>query len=114
MWLVPLAVIILVSEHVNRDRLTERQSEQLRYLALIVIYVSSTADMFIAGLDTWYFPVVLAVLSILGVFAGILLRVRAFLYLGVTFLFALPAGWKPITAVLSWCGRGRGGSPSGG
>jgi hypothetical protein len=29
----------------------------------------------------------LAVLSVLGVLAGILLRVRAFLFLGVTFLF---------------------------
>ena len=33
-----------------------------------------------------WLPAVLAALSILGVFAGILLRVRAFLYLGTAFL----------------------------
>jgi hypothetical protein len=87
MWLIPLAVILLVAEHVNRDRLSPQQSATLRYLALSIIYVSSTADMFIAGLDNWWLPLVLAVLSVLGVLAGILLRVRAFLFLGVTFLF---------------------------
>jgi hypothetical protein len=90
MWLIPFAVILLVAEHVNRERLTEQQSGTLRYGALLMIYVSSTADMFIAGLGTspvW--PLVLAVLSVLGVLAGILLRVRAFLYLGVAFLFVV-------------------------
>jgi hypothetical protein len=90
MWLIPFAVIVLVAEHVNRDRLSVPQSTTLRYLALMVIYVSSTADMFIAGMDesiTW--PLVLALLSVLGVLAGILVQVRAFLYLGVTFLFVV-------------------------
>jgi hypothetical protein len=79
MWLIPLALIALVAEHINRDRLNPQQSNALRYLSLLVIYLSSTADMFL-----W--PIVLAVLSLLGVAAGILLRIRAFLYLGVTFL----------------------------
>lgn len=88
MWLIPLALIALVTEHLNRDRLGEGQSNALRYAALLVIYVSSTADMFLAGLGgSIIWPMVLAGLSVLGVFAGILLRVRAFLYLGVTFLF---------------------------
>jgi hypothetical protein len=90
MWLIPFAVILLVAEHVNHDRLTEGQSGGLRYSALLLIYVSSTADMFIAGLgNSVVWPVVLAVLSVLGVIAGILLRVRAFLYLGVAFLFVV-------------------------
>jgi hypothetical protein len=88
MWLIPFALIVLVAENLNRDRLTEQQGDALRYLALLVIYVSSTADMFIAGLGhSVVLPLVLAVLSVLGVLCGILLRVRAFLYLGVTFLF---------------------------
>jgi hypothetical protein len=87
-WLIPLAVIVLVAEQLNRDRLTEAQSKAVRYLALLVIYVSSTADLFIAGLGaSVVWPLVLAVLSVVGVLAGILLRVRAFLYLGATFLF---------------------------
>lgn len=86
-WLIPLALIGLVSEYLNRDRLTPAQSAGLRYLALIVIYLSSTADMFIAGLGhSVVLPLVLAGLSVLGVLAGMLLRVRAFLFLGVTFL----------------------------
>jgi hypothetical protein len=60
----------------------------VRYLGLLLVYLSSTADMFIVGLgNSVVWPVVLAVLSVLGVLAGILLRVRAFLLLGVAFLF---------------------------
>jgi hypothetical protein len=87
LWLIPLALIALVSEQVNRDRLTPLQSANLRYFALIVIYLSSTADMFLAGLgQSVVLPLVLAGLSVLGVLAGMLLRVRAFLFLGATFL----------------------------
>jgi hypothetical protein len=86
LWLIPVAVIGLVAEHLNRDRLGPAQAGTLRYLSLCVLYLSSTADMFIAGLDSMILPLVLAVLSVLGVLAGILLRVRAFLFLGVTFL----------------------------
>jgi hypothetical protein len=88
MWLIPLALIVLVAEHLNRDRLAASQSAFLRYAALTVIYTSSTSDMFIAGLgESVLLPLVLAVLSIVGILAGILFRVRAFLYLGFTFLF---------------------------
>jgi hypothetical protein len=87
LWLIPLALVLLVAEHLNRDRLSPPQSAGLRYLAILMIYVSSTADMFIAGLDNVALALVLAVLAVLGVLAGILLRVRAFLFLGVSFLF---------------------------
>jgi hypothetical protein len=88
LWLIPLAVILLVAEHQNRERLGPQRGNALRYLALLILYVSSSADMFVAGLgNSVLLPLVLAVLSVLGVLAGILLRVRAFLYLGVAFLF---------------------------
>jgi hypothetical protein len=86
MWVIPLALCVLVAEQLNQDRLKESQSAAIRYLALIVIYVSSTADMFIAGLGSWELPLALMVLSVLGVLSGVLLRVRAFLYLGSSFL----------------------------
>ncbi len=87
-WLVPLGLLVLSAEHLNRDRLTEPQSQAVRYLGLLLIYLSSTADLFIAGLgNSVLLPVVLAVLAVCGVLAGILLRVRAFLMSGVTFLF---------------------------
>jgi hypothetical protein len=88
LWLIPLALILLAAEMLNRPRLSPALSGGLRYLGLLLIYVSSTADMFIAGLGhSVALPIVLAVLSILGVLVGILLRVRAFLFLGVAFLF---------------------------
>ena len=52
-----------------------------------MLYVSSAADMFIAGIgESLWLPVVLAALCVAGIFAGILLRVRAFLFLGAGFL----------------------------
>jgi hypothetical protein len=87
LWLIPPAVSALVAGYINRERLTAQQSAALRYASAIVIYVSSTADIFINGVsEAPWLPAVLAGLSILGVLAGIILRVRAFLYLGVAFL----------------------------
>jgi hypothetical protein len=87
LWLIPPALCALVAGYINRERLTQQQSAALRYGAAIVIYVSSTADIAINGVENApWLPAVLAGLSILGVFAGILLRVRAFLYLGTAFL----------------------------
>ncbi len=89
LWMIPLALILLVSEHINRQELGPQKSNALRYLGLILIYVSSTADMFLAWGENAYLPLALAGLSILGVLAGILLRVTAFLYLGTSFLFVV-------------------------
>src|SRR5262249_33945388 len=87
MWLIPLALIILVSETVNRKHLSLELTTGLRYLGLGMLYISSSADMFITGLgNSVWLPLVLAVLSIAGVLAGILFRVRSYLYLGVGFL----------------------------
>jgi len=87
LWLIPGALAALVAEYLNRDRLTEAQSTGFRYVALGVIYISSTADMFITGVgENLWLPVVLMFLSVAGVLAGILLRIRSFLFLGVTFL----------------------------
>src|SRR5262249_12991084 len=73
LWLIPLALIVLVAEQLNAHRLSPYQSTTLRYVALSMLYVSSAADMFLAGLgNSVLMPLVLAVLSILGVLAGIL------------------------------------------
>ena len=59
----------------------------IRYLSAIVIYAASTADIFLNGVaNAPWLPGVLALLAIMGIFAGIVLRVRAFLFLGTTFL----------------------------
>lgn len=86
-WVIPLALIVLASEHVNRARLTAEASNALRYAGIAMIYVASAADLFIAGIgQSVWLPVVLAVLCVAGVVAGIGLRVRAFVHLGVAFL----------------------------
>src|SRR5262249_14076612 len=90
LWLIPLALILLVAEHLNRDKLTDAQATAIRYVALTVLYLSSTADMFLAGIgNSVLLPIILAALSVLGILAGILLRVRAFLFQGLTFLFVV-------------------------
>jgi hypothetical protein len=87
LWLIPLAPILLAAGHLNRDRLTAAQGAAVRYLGVMLIYVASTADLFIAGLGhSFLMPVILAALCVAGVLAGILLRVQAFLFLGVAFL----------------------------
>ena len=87
LWLVPLALIVLVVEYLNRERLGAAPAAALRYAGLGLLYLSSTADMFIAGLGhSVVLPLVLALLSVIGVLVGIVLRVRAFLLLGVSFL----------------------------
>jgi hypothetical protein len=86
-WVIPLALIVLLSEHINRHRLSPDVSNGMRYAGVAMIYVASAADMFIAGVgNSMWLPVILAVLCVAGVLAGIMLRVRAFIYLGVGFL----------------------------
>lgn len=86
-WVIPLALIVLVSEHINRRRLSAEVSNGMRYGGVAMIYVASSADMFIAGVgNSMWLPVLLAVFCVLGVLTGMLLRVRAFIYLGVGFL----------------------------
>jgi Na+/H+-translocating membrane pyrophosphatase len=85
-WLIPIAIAALVAEYFHRDRVAEPQRLAVRYLALSVIYVSSTADMYIAHLQDWRLALVLMLLCVAGVLLGIMLQVRSFLYLGVVFL----------------------------
>ena len=87
LWLIPAACSVLIAAYLNREDFSEDQMIGIRYLALIVIYVSSTADIFINGVarSPWL-PMILAALSLVGVFGGIMLRIRAFLLLGSVFL----------------------------
>jgi hypothetical protein len=86
-WLIPLALIILAAEHINREQLSNETATGLRYLGISMIYVASTADLFITGLgSSLWLPVVLALLSVVGMLWGILCRIRAFLFLGFSFL----------------------------
>jgi hypothetical protein len=87
LWLIPAALSVLVAAHLNRKDFSESQMTGIRYLCLTTIYASSTADIFINGVATSpWLPLILAALSIAGVFAGMIFRIRAFLLLGSVFL----------------------------
>lgn len=86
-WLIPAAVSVLIAAQLNRDRLAPVQLRFVRYCCLMMVYVSSTADIFLNGVkDHPWLPLVLAGLSVVGVLLGILFRLRAFLFLGTAFL----------------------------
>ncbi len=104
-WLIPAALSVMLAAHLNREQLSQEQMTTIRYTALMAIYVSSTADIFINGVaNSPWLPLVLAVLSVAGVLLGIMLRVRAYLFLGTAFLLlavmtmvwhaALSLGWS--------------------
>ena len=87
LWLTPAALSVLLATYLNRARLTAQQMTSLRYVKLSVLYVSSTAEIFVRGVaESPWQPMVLMMLSAAGVLTGMLLRVRAFLYLGSSFL----------------------------
>jgi hypothetical protein len=87
LWVIPPALCVLIGAYLNRDRLSEAQTATVRYVASLAIYVSSTTDILLTGVaQAPWLPLALAGLSILGIFAGFLLRVRGFLFLGLGFL----------------------------
>ena len=58
-----------------------------RYGAALTIYLSSTADIVLAGVaQAPWLPLVLGALAIAGIVAGMMLHVRGFLFLGLGFL----------------------------
>lgn len=87
LWLIPPALSVLIATHLNRHQLGAAQLTAFRYACLLIIYVSSTADIFVTGVaESPWLPMVLAGLSVTGVLLGILLRVQSFLLLGALFL----------------------------
>ncbi|MCE5268170.1 MAG: hypothetical protein LLG00_09825 [Planctomycetaceae bacterium] len=89
LWLIPLALAVLVAEHLDRHRLNETQRTAIRYLALSIIYVSSTTEFWRNIDQSSILPLVTILLAVVGVLLGILLRVRSFVYLGFTFLLVV-------------------------
>ena len=86
-WLIPPSLCILVAAYLNRESLTEAQMTSIRYLTSTVIYTASTADILVNGVaEAPWLALVLAGLAIVGILAGIMLRVRGFLFLGTAFL----------------------------
>ena len=87
LWLIPVALSVLLAAYLNEKNLSKDQMAGIRYLALVTIYVSSTADIFINGVaNSPWLPLILGSFSLAGVFAGIIFRIRGLLLLGSVFL----------------------------
>jgi len=87
LWLVPVALSVLAAAYLNKDRLDEDQLLAVRYLSLVTIYSSSTADIFINGVaNSPWLPLILGSFALAGIFAGIIFRVRGMTLLGAVFL----------------------------
>ncbi|HET6973446.1 MAG TPA: hypothetical protein VFH96_05440 [Pyrinomonadaceae bacterium] len=87
LWLVPAALSVLAAAYLNKDKLGEDQLLAVRYLSLVTIYSSSTADVFINGVaNSPWLPLILGSFSLAGIFAGIVFRVRGMTLLGAVFL----------------------------
>jgi hypothetical protein len=87
LWLIPVALSVLMAAYLNEDKLSEDQMAGVRYLSLVTIYASSTADIFINGVaNSPWLPLVLGSFSLAGIFAGIVFRIRGLLLLGSIFL----------------------------
>ncbi|MCA9132415.1 MAG: hypothetical protein KDA45_04650 [Planctomycetales bacterium] len=85
-WLLPPALAALVFVEINRRRLAEAVVVATRYFAILIAYLSSTAEIFLRAFEGQFWqPLLLLLLALAGVAAGVILRVRAFLYCGVAF-----------------------------
>jgi hypothetical protein len=86
LWLIPPALSVLVAAQLNRRRLAPEALAGVRYAATTVIYVSSTSEIFVRDFAAGLWPpMVLLGLAVAGALVGIALRVRAFLFLGMSF-----------------------------
>ncbi|QDV10511.1 hypothetical protein CA51_03600 [Rosistilla oblonga] len=87
LWLIPPAACVLGAVHAERKRLQPQIVTAVRYAATLTIYISSTADMIVQqiGSSIWG-PIVLILLAFAGIAIGVVMHVRAFLYLGTGFV----------------------------
>jgi len=87
-WLIPPAVCTLIAAQIQRRRLDPKLLTSVRYGAVAVIYLSSTIDMILAAKDLPLWPTMLLMgLSVAGVLAGMVLRLRPLLFFGAFFTF---------------------------
>ncbi|MEL7497594.1 MAG: hypothetical protein AAFN77_08285 [Planctomycetota bacterium] len=87
LWLIPPAASVLIASQLMQRQLSTQQLTAIRYLCASVIYISSTSEIFIRGIgDSLWPPILLAAFAVAGILAGMLMRIRSFLYFGSLFL----------------------------
>lgn len=86
-WLLPPAMGALVFVELNKARLASSVITAVRYLAILVAYMSSTSEMFFKAFEGHLWPpLILLALSLVGVMAGIVLKVKPFLFSSLVFV----------------------------
>ncbi|MFO0941193.1 MAG: hypothetical protein U0930_10530 [Pirellulales bacterium] len=86
-WLLPPALGTLVFVELNKSRLASSVVTAVRYLAILVAYMSSTSEMFFKAFEGHLWPpLILLALSLIGIIAGIVLKVKPFLFSSMVFL----------------------------
>jgi hypothetical protein len=84
-WIIPPALSLLLAAQVNRKRLPPAALTGIRYGATLAVYASSTSEIWLRGMEHLWPAMALLGLAVLGAVLGMLLRIRAFLYLGASF-----------------------------
>lgn len=85
-WLLPPAIGSLVFVELNKGRLASSVVTSVRYLAILVAYMSSTSEMFFKAFEGHLWPpLILLALSLVGVMAGIVMKVKPFLFSSLVF-----------------------------
>lgn len=87
LWVIPPAMCMFVAAQWYRRTLPPQQLAAIRYFSLGSIYVASTSEIYLQGIaQAPWLPMILACLSVLGIFIGIAARIRSMLWLGILFL----------------------------
>ncbi|NLS96099.1 MAG: hypothetical protein GXX96_28505 [Planctomycetaceae bacterium] len=83
---IPIGIAILLAEQIHHRELKPPVASAMRYIALTCIYLTSSAEFLWELGTTIWLPLTLIALSVLGILAGIFLRIRSFVIVGFTSL----------------------------
>ncbi|MHB8898485.1 MAG: hypothetical protein ACYC6Y_07035, partial [Thermoguttaceae bacterium] len=83
---IPIGIAILLAEQIHHRELKSSVASAMRYIALSCIYLTSSAEFLWELGETVWLPLTLIGLSILGILAGVFLRLRSFVIVGFTSL----------------------------
>lgn len=85
-WLLPPAIGALLFVEWNKSRLESSVVTSVRYVAILIAYFSSTSELFFKAFagNLWP-PMVLLTLALSGIAAGIVLKIKPFLFCGAAF-----------------------------
>ncbi len=86
LYVIPAAVTVLVFAHLHRNELNHHALSSIRFAASGAILATSTIEVLVMDEPTLLKFLAVLLLSLLGTAAGIALRVRPFVFIGLAFL----------------------------